>query len=77
MGQIWWFPVYVRFQGRDDNDTWNLESAGVEVFSSDAHDPSGSTMNWSRLVGPEFNLWLGSSNGSYCHLNATGALPAG
>jgi hypothetical protein len=77
MGHIWSFPVYVRFQGWDDNDSWNLESAGVEVFSSDPHDPSGATINWSRLVGPEFTLWLGSSYGSYCHLNATGALPAG
>jgi hypothetical protein len=73
---VWFFPAYIRFQGQNLEDTWNLESVGVEVFSSDPNDPAGAKANFSRLVGPEFHLWLGDRTGNYCYLNPTGAIPA-
>jgi hypothetical protein len=69
MEDLFNFPVYLRFQGNDQNDDWNLESVTVKVTSSDPDDEFGPELTWQRLVGPEFNLWLGSKSGNICHLN--------
>jgi hypothetical protein len=71
-GQLIWFPVYIRFQGENFEDSWNLDSAGVRVFSSDPQDPAGPELRFSRLLGPNFHLWLGGKYGNYRYLNPSG-----
>jgi len=68
MEDLFAFPVYLRFQGNDPNDDWNLESVTVRVTSSDPNDQFGPELVWQRLVGPEFNIWLGNKSGNICHL---------
>jgi hypothetical protein len=73
-GQLFWVPVYIRFQGENFEDRWNLDSVGVRVFSSDPHDPANPELRFSRLLGPNFHLWLGGKYGNYCYLNPSGPL---
>ena len=73
-GQLFWFPVYIRFQGENFEDRWNLDSVGVRVFSSDPHDQANPELRFSRLLGPNFHLWLGGKYGNYCYLNPSGPL---
>jgi hypothetical protein len=65
------FPVYIRFKGVTDNDTWNLEAATVLADSSDG------IQEWKRMAGNANNLWLGNQFGNVCYLRQTMFLHAG
>lgn len=65
------FPVFIRFKGQTDTDTWNLEAATVEVTSDLG------TQKWRRMAGTADNLWLGTQFGNVCYLDQIDFLFAG
>jgi hypothetical protein len=56
------YPIYIRFEPKDNGDTWNAEGVGVTV------NPDSTKKRYAALLKDEENLWLGKAHGRYWFL---------
>ena len=57
------FPVYVRFEGNDDGDNWNL--ARAEMSFNETFFPRWETQTF---IPETDGIWLGQRSGNVVHL---------
>jgi hypothetical protein len=57
------FPVYVRFEGNDDGDNWNL--ARAEMSFNETFFPRWETQSF---IPERDGIWLGQRSGNVVHL---------
>jgi hypothetical protein len=62
------FPRYIRFEGNDKNDNWNLDRAAVAIFT-EGNDSDQSTPA-AFCTTPEMSgFWLGRRTGNIVYMN--------